>query len=93
MDQDAVSQRLRKLTEQHDAGHITDAEYAAGKRALLGGWSPTDAPEETLVLNLADPTPPPPPAGARGGLLWLIAAAGLVILVLVAVVLIGPSLR
>jgi Short C-terminal domain len=91
MDQDAITQRLRELAKQHDAGAITDAEYAAGKRALLDAESPTDTAEETLILRTVDPTPPAAPA--RGGLLWLVVAAGLVILVLMAVVLIGPWLR
>jgi hypothetical protein len=91
MDHDAITQRLRELAARHDAGQITDAEYAAGKRALLDAESPTDAPEETLILRTIDPTPPATPT--HGGLLWLVLAAGLVIFVLIAVVLIGPSLR
>jgi hypothetical protein len=95
MDEDAATARLHELAERHRAGDITDAEYAAAKRALLSNDAAvTDFGQETLVLPAVESSESPEPATRpHRGLVLLVVAAGLVVLVLAAVVWLGASVR
>jgi hypothetical protein len=85
---DAITARLNALAEQHRAGMLTEAEYAAAKRAVLDGGAGADPGQETLMLPAVD-TPDPAPRPQRS-LLPLIVGA-VVVAVLAAVVLLGPT--
>lgn len=47
-----LSDELRKLTELRQQGHLTDEEYAAAKRQLLG--LPASAPDTPITTNGSD---------------------------------------
>jgi len=90
MDDASMSDQLRRLADQHRAGTMDDAEYAAAKSALLGNDDGTNFAQETLVLRRMDHDVSEPIATSRYSLVGLLVAVGLVVGVLAVIIAIWP---